>query len=121
MSIINIFTVQDNMTLKRQTTASVSVKGTYQPVTRSSIIITGSIQPITGKELLDLPEAQRTRHPRTIYTETELRTEDKTNGLGADIIEHDGVEYVVYKVEDFSEWDGAGLAHYAVTVLRKDE
>jgi hypothetical protein len=121
VSIINIFAPADNLTLKRVTGPSDIVDGIYQNAARGSVTFTGSVQPITGRELLDLPEAQRTREPKMVITETELKTLDKTAGTAADIVEYEGEDYEVTKVEALAEWDGAGLAHYEVTMLKKDE
>jgi len=121
MSIIGIFHPPNNLVLKRSTGAATYADGYAQQVTRGSVSFGGSVQPLTGDELLDLEEGQRSRDPRIILTETELKTVDKSTGIPADIVEYEGKDYVVYKVEPYVEWSGGGVQHYEVTILRKDQ
>jgi hypothetical protein len=121
MSVINIFTAPNNLTLKRPTAPTVFVNGLAQEVARGSVTFTGSVQPVTGIELKNLSELQRSRDPKMVITETELRVVDVTNKIAADIVEYEGKDYIVEIVEELDDFDIAGLAHYEVTMIRKDK
>lgn len=63
-------------------------------LTTSTIRGTG-LQPLTGRELLTLPESERTSEWMKLYTEADVRTLDQAAGLPADEIV---VGTVVYEV-----------------------
>ena len=121
MSIINIFTDEDNLTLKRVNGPATKTDGVYDVIARTSTLFTGSVQPAPEEILLNLSEAQRTRNPKLVFTKTQLNIIDKTAGTGADIIEYEGEDYVVQAIEALPDWNGANLSHYEVTILREDE
>lgn len=58
-----------------------------------------SIQPLVGKDLLNLPEAQRTKRLMKGYIATELRTSSETGQYRADQVLYDGVWFEVQTVE----------------------
>jgi len=84
------------------------VAGDWVPGTPSTFDITMSVQPLTDKELLDLPEAQRTRRTIKGYTDTFLNTTSKEDATEADLVEYDGRDFEVQRVEqwqgDFNFW-----------------
>lgn len=121
MNIINMFTTEDNLTLVRDNASPTKVKGTFVDAATTSTSFTGSIQPMDREDLENLTEGQKSRDPRIIYTETLLRTVDKKNKLGADTVNWNGYNYEVIAVENLIEWDGGDLAHYAVSIIRKDQ
>lgn len=80
------------------------VNGTYVEGATSTIDARMSIQPIEGKELLEAPQAQRTRNLKKGYTATEVFTAEISPSEKADLItDEDGVTYEVIKVE---AWKG---------------
>ena len=121
MSIINIFTSENNLTLKRVNGPATKTNGVYNVIARTSTSFTGSVQTAPEETLLTLTEAQRTRNPKVVFTKTELKTVDKKNGLGADYVEYEGQDYEVVAVAPLPDWNPVNMAHYEVTILRKDE
>ena len=76
-----------------------------------------SVQPVTGRELLNLPEAQRTKGVLKGYTVTELKTADETGKTKADVVVYKGKNYEVQTVEDWGEGD---LQHYKVLLVEEN-
>ena len=72
---------------------------TYIPGSTSTFSVLMSVQPLNGRELLNLPEAQRTRQWVKAYCATELRTANQALGIKADRVLANGVLYEVQRVE----------------------
>ena len=70
----------------------------------------GNIQPLTGKELQQLPEGDRQREAKKIYTAFALQ-----NG---DVVRAGGVDYEVQAVED---WTAFALPHFKARLVRIEE
>lgn len=73
--------------------------GTFVAGATSTFSAVISAQPLTGKDLLNLPEAQRTRNYLKGYSATELFTAQQSSSEKADIVTIDGVDYEVQTVE----------------------
>lgn len=70
-----------------------------------------SIQPLIGKDLLNLPEAQRGKRIMMGYAALELKTVHELSGQSADQVFYDGVWFQVQRVELWK--DGSGeLDHW---------
>lgn len=79
--------------------AGAYVNRVYVPGSTSSFTVRMSVQPLNGRELLNLPEAQRTRQWIKAYCATELRTANQSAGIRADRVAANGVNYEVQMVE----------------------
>lgn len=79
------------------------VNGTYVPGSTNSIDIVMSVQPLNGKELMILPEGERTKNYVRGYTDTQLYTAQQSDSKKADRVSVDDVVYEVQKVE---KWEG---------------
>lgn len=85
-----------------------SAAGTYTagrlvaPAT-SVISVDACVQPIDGRDLQKLPEGERVREPKTIYSVDELKTRGSNGGNAADVITIDGDLYEVIKVQRWAE------------------
>lgn len=100
-------------TLRRRA-AGVFTSGRWIDGAETESTIVASVQPLTSDELLQLPEGDRSKGARRVYTESELQAGDESAGLVADRIVWGGEEWEVHKVDGH----GLGLAHYAATVVR---
>jgi hypothetical protein len=58
-----------------------------------------SVQPMVGKDLLNLPEAQRSKRLMVGYIATQLRTVSEADKYKADQVFYDGVWFEVQTVE----------------------
>lgn len=85
--------------------ASTFVNGRPQSGAASTFSATMSIQPLSGRELLNLPESQRTRQYAKAYTDVELRTVNETTKTNADRVS-DGTR--TFEVQAVEAWQSNG-------------
>jgi len=85
----------------------------------TSATIEASVQPASGKVLATLPEGERSRDPRTVYTFEALRGASQYDGTDADRLTIDGASY---EVRELTHWRSAApIAHYEALALRVQE
>lgn len=93
------------------------VNGTYVAGATSTFSVDVSVQPIQGRELLNLPEAQRTRRWMKGYCGTELLTADQSDSEKADVVTVDGIDF---EVQESQIWEGGGgntdLDHWKIKI-----
>ena len=74
-----------------------------------------SIQPLNGKDLLNLPEAQRAKNLMKGYASVELKTVDEAAGRRADQVLYQGQWFAVQRVETWRDGNN-NLDHWKVTL-----
>lgn len=79
----------------------------------SSLSILASVQPLGGRDLLRLPEGERSRQWVAVFTATALRVADAPNGQMADLVSYRGEQHEVQSVE---QWDESGNFFKAIAV-----
>jgi hypothetical protein len=98
--------LNEGITIKREQAGGDYVDGHYVPAPDESPALTGlaNIQPLGGKELLQLPESDRIRHPVRIYTDVALQNKDiVVRDLNSD----------EFEVQNVANWAVFGaLQHY---------
>ncbi len=99
----------------RATAVGTHTKGKYVTGATTVVIVDANWQPLNGKDLLNLPELQRTRRSIKIYSEVELRSLNEVTKFPADIITiEDGTSFEIHNVEYWKElnehWKAIGLA-----------
>lgn len=94
------------------------VKGVYEKGAESILEIQASVQPLDPNELLQLPEGRRTHESIKIFTDIELHTANTTTGEQADMLEIDGIQFEIHKVE---RWmlPGSAQNHYKVVAVKR--
>lgn len=105
-----------DLTVKRYAAGS-WVDGVWTAGSQSTLTIKGSTQPARPDELVNLPEAQRTRAAKKVYSEALLRTADETNLIQADRVVVDGEDWEIQQVDTHFE---NTLAHYKSIAVRLD-
>lgn len=85
------------------------VEGEHTEGTASTFDIKASVQPMSGRELMKLPEGERTQDNLVVLTASELRTREGT--AQADRLSIDGATYEVLGVEDWYSEGGFYRAH----------
>ena len=95
----------ESVTLTRKATGAY-VNGHYVEGAASSSTIDANIQPLSGKEILQLPEADRTRESLKGFSVSEIRVND--------IITRSSKNYEVQKVADYSVHS---IPHYEAVML----
>lgn len=95
-----------DVTLRRQDAAGQYVDRIYQQGAYVDSTVRMSIQPLDGDELLQFPEAQRTREFTRGYTATELFTAKLSPSKKADLI-IDSVRGITYEVQKVEPWESS--------------
>lgn len=101
----------------RRTVAVASATGRPSTSLAAAVEFEASVQPLNGIEIQQLPEGERSRDSRKLYTTTALRTASAGSGAAADRIVIDGANYEVHTVQPYDTM--APLPHYKVVVLRE--
>ena len=74
------------------------INGKWVEAESSEVIIEANVQPVQFKELMMMPESERTKEWIKIYSVSELRTaNERENGWDADEVIWDGYTYRVMK------------------------
>lgn len=115
MTLIDNFKT-DEITIKRYDTGAYN-NGVYVPGAITEFTVNAVVMPLTGKELLNLPEAQRTKRALRVYTDIQLVTADDVNNKKADRFDHQEREYEIQKNED---WTRTDIEHYKSIAIEVD-
>jgi hypothetical protein len=94
-------------------TPGTTTGGVYQEGATQSFVLTGCVQPLGSRDLLRLPEGERSRERVKLYTTTELRVATAGGSL-SDRVVYRGATYEVESVEPWDELGG-----FFTIVLRK--
>ncbi|NIQ92380.1 MAG: hypothetical protein GWN93_26740 [Deltaproteobacteria bacterium] len=89
------------------------VDGVFQQGSTSQFDIKVSMQPFSSKELLLLPEGERTRRHMKAYTATRLYTAEQSQASKADRLDYDGT---VFEVQEVERWKLTDLNHFKLRV-----
>lgn len=81
------------------------VEGVFYPGAETSIPGKGSVQPISGKERLSLPEGDRDKDHRELFTAQCIKMNDT--------VDFDGQVFVIYRVEPWGP-------HYEARMVEVD-
>jgi hypothetical protein len=93
------------------------VKGRTSPATlQAAVSFRASIQPMNGRELLVLPEGERTREYIKLYTDTQLNMADPVTGAKGDLVSYKGRTWEVTQSNDWNLNDYAHFKFLAVVV-----
>lgn len=109
----------EDITRVRYAAGAWGSNGRWTPGAATSTTIEASVQPASGKVLATLPEGERSRDPRTIFTFDPLRVASQFDGTDADRLTIDGASY---EVRELTDWrTAAPIAHYEALALRVQE
>ena len=95
--------------------AGYTVNGRSVPGAPIPFTIYAVIEPLAGRELLILPEGERSKESVKIYTDTRLQTINETGMIKADRVSWQGRQFEVRNVKIWS--DGEDTFYQAVCVL----
>jgi hypothetical protein len=113
---------EERIAVRRTAAGSRDSAGRYVPGAVQSFWILGSVQPISGRETLSLPEGERSRDWRKVYTRTQLRPVETGALLGGagragDRVVIDGEIFEVRTVQPYR----AIIPHYRADCVRVQE
>lgn len=104
-------------TVTRQTTARTFVKGREVPPATTQFEVQATIQPITGREVLKLPEGERSENQIKIYSATKLNVATEA-GIAGDVITYDSDDFEIVAVENWNKFNG--IKHFKMRARRID-
>jgi hypothetical protein len=107
----------ETITRRRQAAGTRGSDGRYTPGATTDTTIQASVQPFAADELAVLPEGERHREPRKVYTTSDLRTGDQHLGTPADRLVIDSVVFEVVAVERHR----SVIPHYKARAVRLQE
>lgn len=106
---------------RRRYAAGAHSGGTYTPGASTDSTIQASVQPARYGSLLRLPEGMRTRGAVDIWSESELRAGDETDGTLPDEITWQGKQWQVEMVDPYlDEHHAPDLEHWKAVAVRKN-
>lgn len=80
------------------------VEGKFVNQGETVVNITASVQPLTGLETQSIPEGDRNKERLKIYSVDLIQMIEESTGREADIINVDGVEFLVENVEKWPNY-----------------
>lgn len=81
----------------------------------SDVVLDGSLQPMNSRDVLLLPEGQRTRENLKLYTDTQLFPAEKETGRPADRLT---IGSSVYEVTGIEMWTLTDIPHYKAILTK---
>lgn len=93
------------------------VEGIYQDVILPVFNMDASVQTMKPHEMINLPEAQRTKEAIWIFSDSQLFTVNEKTKIKADRVLWRGDDYEIQKVEDWTKTD---LPHFKSIGIRVD-
>lgn len=103
--------------LKRRA-AGVWNEGVYVPPAAVTVTVRASVQP-AGASVKPLPEGVRVEDVKIVYANGVLRTASDPEGTMADRFDYEGMEFEVFRVENWST-GGQGLYYKALAARVRD-
>ena len=94
------------------------VNGRYVPGEKRIVFNMASVQPLSGSEIQMLPEGRRNMEAINIFTELRMFVSDEKNNRKASLIEYDGKNYEVHKVDNWAI--GTDIPHYEIIAIKID-
>jgi hypothetical protein len=94
-----------------RTAAATPTRGVYVAGATSTFNITAAVVPASGNELMSLPEGQRTRETRIVFTTTPLQLGGAGKTYESDHVQIDGESWSCERVE---RWINPGAGHSSV-------
>lgn len=116
--IVASFATNDSTSLYQVTRRALAtaVRGRASPPSTSTVPITASVQPASGRDLLRLPELQRSNETRVVFTSTPLMIAGEGVPFMSDLVAIDGRLWEVQHVESWEASPMTDGAYYRVIV-----
>jgi len=115
-ALINKF--GETVTITRNDSPGSYVNGVFVEGSTTSISATISMQPLNGRELLNIPEAQRNREFLKGYSSVQLYTVELSPSQKADVITYRGNQYEVQSVEEWRSSNNTIEPYWKIRVAK---
>lgn len=108
--VVDCFAIPGGIKVERRSSTGVDADGDPSPGPLQRFTVEPAIvQPATSRELLRLPEGDRSKETILVHTKRRLRTSLESKGLGADVIEYrPGSRTLRYVVVFAGDWEIMG-------------
>lgn len=93
------------------------VEGVYQECSTTTLNVMATVQPLSGKDLMLLPEGERSKESIRIYSDVELFTVNLISQRKADLITYRGKMYEVHSVK---RWEQV-IPHFACVAINRND
>jgi hypothetical protein len=107
----------ESITRVRYAVGTRGTDGRMVPGAATSTAIAASVQPASDEDMQSLPEGERRREGKRVYTVTELRTASQHAGTEADTLTIGGVSFQVRRVDR----ERSIIPHYRAIAIRVQE
>ena len=104
---------------RRFAAGSVGSDGRFADGSTTTSTLRGSLQPAEGDDLQTLPEGDRTKRVRVLFSRTALRTVDQGAGTSADQVTIDTGEWA--EVRSVEPWPTGRLVHWRCVLVQVQE
>lgn len=109
----------DTVSVRRRAAGSYNpATGEYAPAADQVVSLTAHIQPASPRQMLALPEGQRTAETLVVFSGSELRAASSPGGADGDVLTWRGEEFAVISVE---QWKEMGDFYKALAQRRDQE
>ena len=108
---------EESVTRRRFAAGSRGTDGRWAEGTPTDSTILAAVQPASGDDLAILPEGERSKRARRLYTVSELRVVDVVGGTSADHVQAEGRWWKVLHVEQQRNV----IPHYKAIVVALQE
>lgn len=108
---------KQTLTVKRSDASQQITGHLLQPGTITTFTIETTVQPASKTDLDSLPEGRRTTETFKIYPDKELITADQPSQQNSDVVEYNGEDYLVIKVEN---WQNSIIPHYKAMMVKQN-
>lgn len=105
-------------TWRRFAAGSVGTDGRYVEGGATTSTLRGSLQPATGDDVDTLPEGERSKRARVLFTATALRVTDQAAGTSGDQVSVDGDWFEARAIRPYGT---TALAHHRVVLVAVQE
>ncbi len=105
-------------TWRRFAAGSAGSDGRFVDGSTTTATLRGSLQPATGDDVATLPEGERTKRVRVLFTTTALRAVDQSARTSADQVSVDGDWFEVREVKPYGT---TPLAHHRAILVAVQE
>ena len=104
-------------TVRRASGAQTVVNHKIVTPAPTSIQIEMSVQQARPEELVNLPEGDRTREAKKLYSNPAMKTSSQQTLQQSDIVEIDGFDF---RVAEVSNWKMGTLDHFKAIAVKQD-
>lgn len=117
MSIALINSFGRNVTVQRGSNAGEYVDGYFVEPSRQDIEVKASVQNLSAKEVLLLPEGDRQKEWKKLYSTFEFKVQKQDSIDVSDYVLIDGKTFMVVKVANYTDHNCMSITYYRADIV----